>query len=268
VAAAKRVLLLVHGITGDTDGMAAGVRACGLDRQFDLVLTYTYENLATPIADTARMLKAQLAAAGLRDGDEKHLTLLVHSMGGLVSRWFIEREDGRRVVDHLVMCGTPNNGSPLGQVEDARKILTVLTTLAMNFLPIAVPHLGAALMALNGTRKLTPTLEQMNPASEFIRTLNESGDPGIPYTILAGDVANYREPSDDRFARMIAKAGKSFVFDALFAHQANDIAVGVESILGIDGQRRTPPVRNNVGCHHMNYFVSAAGQQALKAVAW
>ena len=128
VAAARRVLLLVHGIIGDTSGMAAGVRACGLDSQFDLVLAYDYENLATPIGETARLLKAQLEAVGLSDADDRHLTLLVHSMGGLVSRWFIEREGGHRLVDHLVMCGTPNNGSPLGRIEDARKILGVLTT--------------------------------------------------------------------------------------------------------------------------------------------
>jgi triacylglycerol esterase/lipase EstA (alpha/beta hydrolase family) len=92
-----------------------GAKACSLDRQFDLVLAYDYENLSTPIEQTARTLKSQLAAAGLQQNDNKKLTLLVHSMGGLVSRWFIEREGGNKVVDHLVMCGTPNNGSPFGK---------------------------------------------------------------------------------------------------------------------------------------------------------
>ena len=268
VAGARRVLLLVHGITGDTEGMAEGVRACGLDRQFDVVLAYDYENLATPIGETARALKAQLDGVGLREGDDTHLTLLVHSMGGLVSRWFIEREGGHRVVDHLVMCGTPNHGSPLGRVDDARKVLSVLMTMAMNYLPAFVPHLGPALFVLNGSKKLTPTLEQMHPASEFIRALNDSEDPGIPYTILAGDVAAYQEAGDALFAKLVAKAGRSVVFDVLFAEQANDIAVGVESILGVSGARRLPPVRRNVACHHMNYFVSAPGQQALRTVAW
>ena len=81
-------------------------------------------------------------------------------------------------------------------------------------------------------------------------------------------MAKYQEPSDAWFSRLLDKAAKSFVFDALFAHQANDIAVGVESILGIEGARRYPPARNNVACHHLNYFVSEPGQQALKSVAW
>lgn len=268
VAAARRVLLLVHGIIGDTQGMAAGVRALGLDRQFDLVLAYDYENLATPIEETARQLKAQLAAAGLDDGDDKHLTLLVHSMGGLVSRWFIEREHGHRIVDHLVMCGTPNNGSPFGRIDQARKVLTMLTSLALNYLPALIPFSSAVLLLLNRSQRLTPTLEQMNPASDFIRTLNQSDDPGIPYTVLAGDVESYQEPSDALFARMLATAGRSVAFDALFANQANDIAVGVESILGVPAGRRVAPVRANVACHHMNYFLSDPGQQALRSVAW
>jgi hypothetical protein len=39
-------------------------------------------------------------------------------MGGLVSRWFIEREGGDRVVRRLVMLGTPNGGSPWPAVAD------------------------------------------------------------------------------------------------------------------------------------------------------
>jgi len=251
VAAAKNILLLVHGIIGDTEGMAKGVKACGLDHEFDLVLTYDYENLSTPIGETAQKLKSQLAAAGLRENDNKRLTLLVHSMGGLVSRWFIEREGGNKVVDHLVMCGTPNNGSPFGKIEDARKILSLLTGLSMNYIPALIPFSSAVLMLLNRSRKLTPALEQMNPESDFIKTLNKSDDPSIPYTILAGDVDAYKEPSDQFFAKMLAKAGRSFIFEALFARQANDIAVGVESILGVGGERSVAPIRRNVACHHL-----------------
>jgi pimeloyl-ACP methyl ester carboxylesterase len=266
VAAARNVLLLVHGIIGDTEGMVKGVQQCGLDRTFDLVLTYDYENLSTPIAETAEALQSQLAAAGLREGDDKRLTLLVHSMGGLVSRWFVERLGGNKTVDHLIMCGTPNHGSPFGRIDEARKILSVLTTLSMNYLPVFIPFSSAVLLLLNRSKKLTPTLQQMHPSSDFMKTLNASEDPGIPYTILAGDVDKYQEPSDVFFARLLAKAGQSAAVEAVFGTQANDIAVGVESILGIEGQRSIAPIRRNVACHHLNYFVSAAGQEALRAV--
>lgn len=268
VARAGRVLLLVHGIIGDTEGMAAGIAASGLHAQFDLVLAYDYENLATPIAETARKLKQQLADVGLREDDGKHLTLLVHSMGGLVSRWFIEREGGRAVVDHLVMCGTPNFGSPFGHVDEARKLLGVLMGVAANYLPPLLPYTAPVLMLLNRSQKLTPTLAQMNPGSDFIRELNASDDPGVRYTIVAGNVGEYQEPTDALFAKLVEKLGRSFVFDALFALKAHDIAVAVDSITRVAAKRAEPPQVINVGCHHLNYFVSEVGQQALRSVAW
>ena len=268
VAAAQNVLLLVHGIIGDTEGMARGVKATGLDRRFDLVLTYDYENLTTPIEETARTLKAQLAAAGLNERDGRKLTLLVHSMGGLVSRWFVEREGGNAIVDHLVMCGTPNNGSPFGKIDAARKILNVLTSVAINYAPTFIPWSGALLFALNRSKRVTPTLEQMNPASEFIATLNASQDPGIRYTILAGDVGEYKPSADGLFEKLLAKIGQGAVFDALFGMRANDIAVSVESILGVESKRASAPIRKNVACHHLNYFVSDVGQAALTKVEW
>jgi hypothetical protein len=267
VARARRVLLMVHGIIGDTEGMAAGVRACGLDRQFDLVLTYDYENLSTPIGETARQLKADLSAVGLGPQDTQHLTLLVHSMGGLVSRWFIEREGGQAMVDHLVMCGTPNQGSPFGKVDDARKIFTMLTGLAANVAPALVPFSAPVLFVLNRSVKVTPTLEQMDSGSDFIRGLNSSPDPGVRYTVLAGNVDEYSEPSDPMFAQLVAKIGRSTLFDLLFGQRPNDIAVAVDSIFG--GAAGRPPVSQKpVACHHLNYFTSAAGRQALLGVTW
>ena len=267
VARARRVLLLVHGIIGDTEGMAAGVRACGLDREFDLVLTYDYENLSTPISETAQQLKADLSAVGLGPQDAQHLTLLVHSMGGLVSRWFIEREGGQALVDHLVMCGTPNQGSPFGKVDDARKIFTMLTGLAANVAPALVPFSAPMLFVLNRSVNVTPTLEQMDAGSDFIRDLNSSPDPGVRYTVLAGNVDDYNEPSDPIFAQLVAKIGRSTLFDLLFGQMPNDIAVAVDSIFGGAGGR-PPASQKQVACHHLNYFSSAAGRQALLGVTW
>lgn len=268
VSAAQNVAVLVHGIIGDTEIMAKGLRMAGLDQKFDLVLSYDYENLKTPIEETALDLKKKLETAGFGANDNKRLTLLVHSMGGLVARWFIEREGGNTMVDHLVMCGTPNNGSPFGKIDGARRILNVLTGVAMNYIPAFIPFNGAILFLLNRSKNITKTLEQMNPASEFIATLNASGDPGIRYTILAGDVKQYQEPSDQFFAKMLAKVGKSSAFEMLFGMQANDIAVGVESILAVSGSRNPMPTRGNVSCHHLNYFVSEAGQAALAKAEW
>ena len=39
------------------------------------------------------------------------VNVIVHSMGGLVTRWYIEQMDGSKNVHKLVMLGTPNPGS-------------------------------------------------------------------------------------------------------------------------------------------------------------
>ncbi len=56
------------------------------------------------------------------DRNAWHVDLVAHSMGGLISRWYIDQvmpppaEDGRPKVSHLIMLGTPNMGSPCADV--------------------------------------------------------------------------------------------------------------------------------------------------------
>ncbi|WP_446010962.1 esterase/lipase family protein [Candidatus Electrothrix sp.] len=274
VAAANNVLLLVHGIIGDTEGIAQGlmqakdVGGTSLDKKFDLVLTYDYENLSTKIEQTALKMKMQLHDVGLHEQDDKRLTLLVHSMGGLVSRFFIENEAGNKMVDHLVMCGTPNVGSPFGKIGSARNLTGVLTTWAMNFFVPFAPFGAGLLTVLGRSKKVTPTLEQMNPGSEFIQKLNAGDDPGIPYTVLAGDVRRYDTQNDGLMAKLIAKVGKGRLFEAMYDDAGHDIAVALDSIQGVPDVRQPVPVKEVVDCHHMNYFVSEAGLRALGKVEW
>lgn len=274
VAAAKNVLLLIHGIIGNTDGIVQGLKLAtdadgqSVDQKFDLVLTYDYENLNTPIAETAVKLKQQLAESGLHEDDDKRLTLLVHSMGGLVARWFIEREGGDRMVDHLVMTGTPNNGSPIGMVNMARRLSSMLTTLAINAFPAYAPFGAALLSALGRSQKLTPTLEQMSPDSDFIRLLNASDDPAVLYTIVAGDIRDFREESGDLMQQLIAKIGGGVLFSTLFQGGAHDIAVADTSIRYIPDTRTPLPLKIGASCHHLNYFVSEAGIKVMSEVQW
>lgn len=265
VAAAENVLVVLHGIIGDTKALLGGVSAAGLDRTFDCVLAYDYENLATLIGDTAHSLKSDLAKIGLGVGHGKKVTLLAHSMGGLVSRYFIEREGGDSIVDHLVMCGTPNQGSPFGRIATARKVLEMLATIGVNFAPQLC---GPALMVLGRSKKLTPTLEQMDPDSDFLAELNTGAAPNTRYTILAGDVDRYQSPPGSSFAELIAKVGRGTVFDALFSNRANDIAVAVDSIVARLPTRSAATVRIDAACHHLNYFTDPAGIAALSKVAW
>ncbi len=57
-----------------------------------------------------------------KDRNAWHVDLVAHSMGGLISRYYISQvmknnsEEGRPRVSHLVMLGTPNMGSPCADV--------------------------------------------------------------------------------------------------------------------------------------------------------
>jgi triacylglycerol esterase/lipase EstA (alpha/beta hydrolase family) len=86
---ADRIVLFVHGIIGDTGDMAGSLQRAGIPDRYDLVLTFDYENLNDPIGDTARGLKRRLEEVGLVAGSGKKVDIVAHSMGGLVSRWFI-----------------------------------------------------------------------------------------------------------------------------------------------------------------------------------
>lgn len=268
VSKAKRVLLLLPGLAGNAKTMADGIRTAALHKHFDLVLGYEYENLNTPLAETAAMLKEALAAAGISKKKNRKVTVLAHGMGGLVARHLIEQGGGDAFVEHLVMCGTPNAGTPFGKIDRARKLMILVTTVAMSTFPAAAAVGGAILGVLNRSKQFTPTLEEMSENSAFIKALARNDDPGVRYTALAGDIAACEASSDGLFRKLLDKAGKSFVFEAVFRNAAHDLLASVESVHAIDTQRKPAPVCETVACHHLNYFGSPEGLTALKQVKW
>ena len=88
---ASTVLLYVHGIIGDTVGMARSAVLSGsapaLRGSYDVILTFDYENVNTPIEENADLLRQRLAGVGLDGYHDKQLDIVAHSMGGLVSRY-------------------------------------------------------------------------------------------------------------------------------------------------------------------------------------
>ncbi len=177
VAEAHRIALFVHGIIGDTREMAASLRRAGVADRYDLVLTFDYENLQDPIAETARALKDRLTSIGLGPDHGKSLDIIAHSMGGLVSRWFIERERGNRMARRLVMLGTPNGGSPWPQVQD-----WATTALAVGLNGLSKVIWPASVLAglVQAVEAVDVTLDQMVPESSFLKALYASPDLGCP----------------------------------------------------------------------------------------
>jgi pimeloyl-ACP methyl ester carboxylesterase len=272
---AKRVALFVHGIIGDTRSMVPAVRlakAAGsrpLAELYDVVLSFDYENLNTTIEDNARALKRRLEEVGLGAGYGKRLDVVAHSMGGLVSRWFIEREGGNKVVSRLVMLGTPNAGSPWPTVVDWATLAIGLGLNQLTAIPWAASVLGQLTGLLDSAKV---ALAEMNSQSALLKGLSESPDPGVPYTMLAGNTslipaATAGGQEKSRLARLLARlASPALLHQAanpFFFGQPNDIAVSVASMESVAAGRVPKYEVRPVACDHLSYFRDEAGLRAL-----
>ena len=278
VAAAQKIVLYIHGIIGDTEKMVASIRRAKVEINgqqrpltdaYDLVLTFDYENLHTTIEENARLLKQRLETVGLGANHGKQLQIVAHSMGGLISRWFIEREGGNKIVRHLVMLGTPNAGSPWSTVQD---MSFALLGMGLNRIPgLPLPAKIIAVLVAQSLRlaeNIDNSLDQMQPKSEFIKAIALNPDPHVPYTIIAGDRSAVILQSPNRLRGLMKKlftpAINKVIDGLVFSGKPNDVAVSLASIKSVTQQRSPQPeILPTVACDHMNYFTTEAGLQAL-----
>jgi pimeloyl-ACP methyl ester carboxylesterase len=266
VAKAKKVLVLVHGIIGDTKEMADEAKFAIEEKGFDLVLTFDYENLSTPIDKIAEAFNKKLEEAGFGPDDGKELHIVAHSMGGLVSRYMIENlRGGDKMVDRLVMFGTPNGGSKFGQLPNALGSMKYLLGFALNFLPGHVKEVLGKLKDL-----LEPhapdvfiTLKMMDTGSDFIKGLAENPAPSTEYLVVAGDTSNYAAKNDEGkwFTRLMDKLQVT-VGKLVYLGKSNDIAVSTDDIRKMPFLK--PEHAKVVSCHHLNYFVNPNSVAAWK----
>ena len=256
---AQNIVLLIHGIIGDTKPFLKSMKKAVDNGTADLILTFDYENLNTPIQQTALFLKEQLSQVGIDEKSNlpsgqagKKITIVAHSMGGLVARHFIEKLGGNKVVNRLIMAGTPNMGSKIADLTTYRSWATTLFTLAANS-GIGIPAAATVVTALNFTKNLTVTLEQMQPSDDFLTGLKSSADPNVEYHIIAGDFEQYCKSCSPQEKRLVDKLYN--VSGALFyRNEEHDIAVSVNSIESVSQSRAPKPTVEYVSCHHLNYF--------------
>ena len=256
VQGAQRVVVFVHGIIGDTLAMGAHLPP----RPGDLLLAFDYENLHTSIEENASRLQQRLADAGLGPGHGKHLVLVAHSMGGLVSRWFVEKLGGHQSVARVVLCGTPNAGSQWASIED---LVTGMASLALNGLTAMSWEATLVASLFSGLEKIDHSLDQMRPGSDFLQQLAALPDPGIPYTVIAGNTALAGAADGGRVQRVLKKVLHRTT-DLAFLGAPNDMAASVASIGAVGRGWVQPPEVRVVPCDHVSYFASDAGLARLR----
>ena len=266
LAGTRTALLLVHGIVGETMGMARAVGPTGRDlrRGNDVVLALDYENLDTSIEHSGSDLAAALARVGIvPGGDGPRLTIVAHSMGGLVCRCFVERHGGAAVTDRLIMCGTPHQGSPWPRVQDS---FIAMLGLTLN-LPLAAGGPGAVGSALTflgrAAERFDTALDEMRPGSDLLQTLAAAPDPAVPYTAVRGTQPLPCGTDEGRAARIVRKLTGTAI-DVVFAGERNDIAVSVASAGGVGSSwPRGGPHILDAACNHMSYFCDPVGLEVL-----
>jgi pimeloyl-ACP methyl ester carboxylesterase len=270
VAQANNIALYIHGIFGDTEAMLPSLETAisaiedetrPIGQLYDLVLAFDYENLNTTIDQNARLLKQRLEAVGLGAQHGKTLHIIAHSMGGLVSRWFIEQENGREIVSHLIMLGTPNAGSPWPQVQAG---VTAAVSFALNGLSLVAAPLKLLEGLLRRIETIDVSLDQMQPNSDFLNEIAQAADPQIPYTLVVGNTSLMpHDPAAGLRQKILRKLGK--IAEIPFFNQPNDIAVLVESITAVPAGRSPAPTQLPTACNHLEYFVHPAGLASLSA---
>jgi pimeloyl-ACP methyl ester carboxylesterase len=274
VAQARRILLFVHGIVGDTRSMVPSVQlaklATGqpLATQYDLVLAFDYDALITSIENNARSLESGMEAVGLGPDHGKTVDVVAHSTGGLLARWYIERGEGNRAVRKLVMLGTPNGGWPWPQVDDWASVVLGLGLNRLTTITWPAPVL-ASLAALIEARATG-----INHAGWTVEGLTSTSDPKIPYILLAG-TASIPPPANDSAGpawdamidRLITRiASENFLHNLaspILLEQPNDLAVTLTRMEALPAGRTPPCVVRPVACDHFSYFTSEAGLKAL-----
>jgi len=279
VIQAKRIALYIHGIIGDTESLVYSIKQpilqangqkLSISELYDVVLTFDYESLNTSIQENAENLKRRLKEVGLGANHGKELHIIAHSTGGLVSRWFIEREGGNKIVQHLIMLGTPNTGFPWSIIEDWVKL-----TLGIGLNSLSTVAWPATVLAgLMGIveKNIRVALAELNPNSDFLKSLAASEDPGIPYSIIAGNTSiipaaleQQLEKKSSILERLQQSLFKKVVYLPFFGI-SNDIAVTVDSIQNIPKGRSLPPFVQEVACDHLSYFGSELTEVGLAAL--
>ena len=107
--AARIPVLLVHGLVDNRSVFSVMSRSLRR-RGFAQVGTWNYSPLLTDVVGGAADLGAHIERICEQTGhDQVHV--VGHSLGGLISRYFVQRQGGDRRVASLITIGTPHSGS-------------------------------------------------------------------------------------------------------------------------------------------------------------
>lgn len=242
----SRMVLLVHGL--DEPGsiwedLAPALRAALQEAEDDgeqrhgagaKIVRFEYPN-DQPIAESADLFAEALSL--LRAGGVERVDLVCHSMGGLVARDALTREEhyGGAVeatetlpdIDRFIMVGTPHHGAPLARL----RLLSEIREQVMRFFDDGGRTEENLLRFMDDGAGEAG--EDLLPGSAFLEDLNSRPLPeGVRMTIIAGTVSpvsseEIREWIDSRVGRAVLGAKRAERFAAALAEAGETLGDGV-----------------------------------------
>lgn len=137
-----------------------------------------------PIMESATVFREYLREL-YRKSPTTHVTIVAHSMGGLIARYALEevRPEPRQDcgVDRLVMIFPPNRGSLLAQYADVLELPDLLDRLSSNASPLS------SIMDSLVHDGVGEACDDLIPGSTLLQTLNGNSIPKIVrYSIAVG----------------------------------------------------------------------------------
>jgi hypothetical protein len=163
----KPILVLVHGLSSSCRTKKKEIYLAlteYLVPDFH-VFTYDYLTINQPISTSGRILANKIKKFK-ENYRNKEVYIIAHSMGGLVSRSAIEEHEAQ--VDHLIMAGTPNNGSLLGELPLGK--LSLIARTALLFATFNKIKRQDFVDLVYGKLK---GLEDLSGKNDYIKNLNE-----------------------------------------------------------------------------------------------
>src|SRR5205823_2041724 len=100
----------------------------------------------------------------------------------------------------LIMAGTPNAGWPWPAVEEWATFAIGAALNSLVTMAWSLPAFGALVRTAN--RQIAVSLREMDPNSDFLKNLSAARDPGVSYTLLAGNTSYLRHTTMDGQSRL------------------------------------------------------------------
>lgn len=159
---ARRPVLLLPGFMSTRRGLVLMERRLRRDGYavFSIHLGGLFDTFNTRSVQESALLVRDKVEAMYRRYDLGPLSIVAHSKGGLIGRYYVKRLGGHERVCALITLGTPHHGTPLA-------------------------YLGAAATGL-----FAPSVWQLAPMSPFIRRLKEGPFPESVRLVSIGSKAD------------------------------------------------------------------------------